>query len=179
MVDNIDEIIKALQRKVADKNHLEESQQQEKRTPTKTPPYITVGSGLATKQFPADVSIDAFEVFNELSKAQRVLFIEFKNILIQQNFDNWIKKYTVENPNIVFLSVKDHDNIRTELSKNRNGTTLVKKGVLKKIKNNVYMLNPYIFIPASNFGKIAAEWNELPSKRGKTSQPEELKEDQL
>lgn len=172
MVNDIDKLAKAEQQKIAEeKSNL---------ATKKSPPYITVGNGLATKQFPADVSVDAFEVFNQLSKAQRGLFIKFKNILVQQNFDNWINKEAVDNPNIVYLSgIEDHDTIRAEMSKNRNGTELEEKAVLKKIRNNVYMLNPYIFIPASSFGKIASEWHALPSKRKKPTQTAKQQEDQL
>lgn len=170
MDENLKKIIENARQKVAEEKSNDEASNptQVKKLYSKSPPYITVGNGLATKQYPADLSIDAFEVFNDLSRAQRGLFIKFKNILVKQNFDNWIAKNTVANPNIVYLSgTEDHDNIRAEMSKNRNGTNLEKKGVLKKIKNNVYMLNPFIFIPANNFGSIAKAWDELPSKKSK------------
>ncbi len=130
-----------------------------------TPPYIIVGNGVSTKEFSADVVIDAFEVFSELSKTQQRLFIWLKDILVNQYMDNYYAKRTVENPNLVRLDRskenEHHQRIRTMMGQNRNGSELVEKGVLKKVRNGVYMLNPYIFIPANEFQSIAEIWEDL------------------
>jgi hypothetical protein len=131
----------------------------------KKPPYIVVGNGFATKAFPEKVSKDAFKVFSELSKAQQGLFIDFKEILVHQQMDNHYKKQEAENPNFIRIeSDKDnhlHQSIKKRMAENKNGTQLEEKEVLKKIKNGRYMLNPYIFIPASNFKEVAKIWEAL------------------
>ena len=140
----------------------------EKTTKSKQPPWIKLGSGLTTKKFPEGTSVDALKVFSELSKDQRQLFIDFKDILSQQTMDNIQAKRSVDNPNLVPLSrSKDnefHRDIRDRMSQRKNGTTLEEKGVLKRLKIGVYMLNPYIFIPSGDFEKVAKIWEELPAK---------------
>lgn len=137
----------------------------QKKTKAKTPPYITVGNGVATKDFPEDVTMDAFKVFSKLSQAQQRLFIELKDIYVQQNMTNWQAKRTVDNPNLVVLDKnkenEHHQTIRTRMSQNRNGTKLEQTGILKKVKNGIYMLNPYVFIPPYNFDKAVKEWKEI------------------
>ena len=128
----------------------------------KKPPYITVGNGLATKDFPEKVAMDAFKVFSTLTKEQQDLFIDLKDIYVQQNMNNHQKQRTVENPNKVVLDKnKDndlHQSIKKRMGQRRNGTELESKGVLKKLKPGNYMLNPYIFIPPYEFKKVAAIW---------------------
>lgn len=131
----------------------------------KNPPYITVGNGVATKEFPAEVAMDAFKVFSKLSKAQQELFIAIKDIYVTQNMTNWQGKHKAENPNLVYLDKtkenEGHQYIKDKMGRNRNGSTLQELGVLKKVKNGVYMLNPYIFIPPYDFKKVAELWKEL------------------
>jgi len=131
----------------------------------KTPPYITVGNGIATKTFPENVAKDAFKVFRTLTKEQQDLFIDLKDVYVQQNMSNYQKQRTVDNPNNVVLDKnKDndlHQSIKKRMGQRRNGTELEAKGVLKKLKPGNYMLNPYIFIPPYDFKKVAAIWDEL------------------
>lgn len=131
------------------------------------PPYIVVGNGVVTKEFSADMVMDAFEVFSELSKAQQRLFIWLKDILVNQNMDNFVNRRTVDNPNLVRLDRgkgnEDHLRIRTMMGDNRNGSKLEEKRVLKKVERGVYMLNPYIFIPPDDFAEVARQWEELTS----------------
>jgi hypothetical protein len=138
-----------------------------KKSRDKKPPFIVVGNGFATKKFPENVSQDAFKIFNDLSKAQRELFIDFKDLLVQQQMESHYGRKEVENPNLIRVeNDKDndlHNSIRDRMSKNRNGAMLEEKGVLKKIKNGRYMLNPYIFIPANNFEEVAQIWDDLKS----------------
>lgn len=133
------------------------------------PPYVSLGSGLATRKFPEGVSIDALEVFSDLSKEQQRLFIYFKDVLVEQMMERYQSKRTVENPNKVPLSKNPdnelHQRIRSLISVRKNGTILEEKGVLKRIKVGVYMLNPYIFIPPLvDFDEVAKIWEELLAK---------------
>jgi hypothetical protein len=134
----------------------------------KKPSYIVVGNGIATKAFPEKVSKDAFKVFSELSKAQQGLFIDFKEILVQQQMNSRYKKQETESPNFIrIVSDKDnylHQSIKKRMAVNKNGSTLEEKEVLQKIKNGHYMLNPYIFIPANNFKEAAKIWEELAAR---------------
>jgi len=131
----------------------------------KTPPYITVGNGLTTKDFPENVAKDAFKVFRALTKEQQGLFIDLKDIYIQQNMSNFQKRRRVDNPNNVVLEKNKendlHQSIKKRMGQRCNGTELEAKGVLKKLKPGNYMLNPYIFIPPYDFKKVAAIWDEL------------------
>jgi hypothetical protein len=137
----------------------------EKKKKGSSPPYIVVGNGMATKEFPTDAVIDAFEVFSELPKAQQRLFIWLKDILVYQNMDNHYAKRRVENPNLIKLDKnkenEEHQRIRKLMSENRNGSELGAKGVIKKMKIGVYMLNPYIFIPPYDFQAVAELWKGL------------------
>jgi hypothetical protein len=138
----------------------------QKKRKDRTPPFISVGNGKSSKSCPEDRTIDAFETFAQLSRAQQILFIELKDILIEQNLDNHYAKRKVENPNLVNLQKKMnplHQSIRTRMSQNRNRKTLERKGVLKQVKPGQYVLNPYLFIPAHSFEKVAQIWKELPT----------------
>lgn len=130
----------------------------------KKPPYITVGNGISTKDFPAEVAMDAFKVFGKLSKTQQELFIDMKDIYVTQNMTNWQNKFKAENPNLVYLNKskenEEHQNIKKRMGQNRNGSKLQELGVLIKVKNSVYMLNPYIFIPPYDFKKVSELWKE-------------------
>lgn len=140
----------------------------EKKKSSGGPPYVTLGSGLATKKFPEGTSVDALQVFSELSNEQQRLFIYFKDVLVEQMMDNYQAKRSVENPNKVPLSKNPdnelHQRIRSLIGKHKNGTTLEEKGVLKRLKIGVYMLNPYIFIPSGDFEKVAKIWEEISTK---------------
>jgi len=141
----------------------------QKKKSSNTPPYITVGNGFSTKNFPVEVVVDAFKVFSELSKAQQGLFVDLKDILVDQNMNNHYKKRKVDNPNLIILERSKsnlvHQKIRTKMSQNRNRKALETKGVLKQINPGRYMLNPYIFIPYNDFEEVAKIWEELPPKQ--------------
>jgi hypothetical protein len=140
----------------------------QKKKVDKKPSYIIVGNGVATKAFPAAVTMDAFRVFSSLTKEQQGLFIDLKDIYVQQNLDNYQKQRTVENPNKIVLDKnKDnelHQSIKARMGNRRNCTTLEEKGVLKKIKTGIYMLNPYLFIPSDDFKQIAEIWADLTTR---------------
>lgn len=133
----------------------------------KKPPYIAVGNGFETKGFPKGVSMDTFKILCGLSKAQQRLFVDFKDLLVQQRVSNGRRKQDVDKINVVRVeNDKDndlHQDVKKRLSDHKNGTKLEEEGVLKKIKTGSYMLNPYIFIPPDSFKEVAQKWDELNS----------------
>ena len=134
----------------------------------KVPPFLVIGNGKATKDFPEDVAIDAIRVLSTLSPTQIGLIAELKDILVNQTIGNHYKKRRVDNPNQIVLDKnKDnelHKSIRTRMSENKNGTKLQELGVLKQPKPGTYMLNPYMFIPPYEFKRIAEIWKEMKTK---------------
>ncbi|MCP3684807.1 MAG: hypothetical protein GY861_19235 [bacterium] len=131
---------------------------------SKSPPYITVGNGIATKAFPDSVAVDTIRVLNELTKEQRGLVADLKDILVEQWMSDHYSNRISKNPNLITLQRKGnnecHDNISKRMSEHRNCTELTEKGVLVKVKNRQYMLNPYMFIPSKDFKQIEELWRE-------------------
>lgn len=134
----------------------------------KKPPFVVIGNGKATKDFPEDVVIDAIRVLSKLSPTQVGLIADLKDILINQNIRNHYKKRRVDNPNLIVLDKnKDnelHKSIRTRMSDNKNGAKLQELGVLKQLKPGAYMLNPYMFIPPYEFKRVAQIWKDMTTK---------------
>lgn len=130
----------------------------------KSPPYITVGNGIATKAFPKNLVIDTFRVLNELTKEQRELVADLKDILVQQQMKAHYSNKNIKKQNIITLEGKNkndiHDHISKKMSEHRNCTELEKKGVIVKLKNRQYMLNPYMFIPSKDFKHVSEIWEE-------------------
>jgi hypothetical protein len=140
----------------------------QKKKNSKTPPYITVGNGLSTTNFSKEVVVDAFKAFSELSKTQQGLFVDLKDILVQQQMTNHYSKRKVDNPNLVILERNKnnlvHQNIRTKMGQNLNRKILEKVGILIQIKPGQYMLNPYVFIPSTDFKEVVGIWEVLVGK---------------
>jgi len=134
----------------------------------KVPPFIVLGNGKASRDFPEDVAIDAIKIFSKLSPKQMDILVELKDILVNQTIANHYKKRRVDNPNLIVLERnKDnelHKSIRRTMGDNSNGTKLQKLGVLKQLKPGTYMLNPYMFIPPYEFKRVAQIWKEIPTK---------------
>ena len=134
----------------------------------KAPPFLVIGNGRASKDFPEDVAIDAIRVLSKLSPTQLGLIADLKDILVNQTITNHYSKQRVHNPNLIVLDKnKDnelHKSIRTRMSDNKNGTKLQELRVLKQPKPGTYMLNPYMFIPPYEFKRIAEIWKEMPTK---------------
>ena len=131
----------------------------------KVPPFLVIGNGKATKDFPEDVAIDAIRVLSKLSPTQVGLIAELKDILVNQTIRNHYSKRRADNPNLIVLDKnKDnelHKSIRTRMSDNKNGSKLQELGVLKQLKPGTYMLNPYMFIPPYEFKRIAQIWKDM------------------
>ena len=134
----------------------------------KSPPYIVVGNGISTKDYPDELVMDAFKVFADLTSAQQRLVILLKDILIQQNLKNRGARTKADNPNLIKLHRGNHDEvhqeIKSKMGQNKNGSTLEEKRVLKKVRNGQYMLNPFMFPPAEGFPQVLKIWDELPKK---------------
>lgn len=134
----------------------------------KVPPFIVIGNGKATKDFPEDVAIDAIRVLSKLSPTQVGLIAELKDILVNQTIRNHYSKRRVDNPNQIVLDKnKDnelHKSIKARMSENKNGAKLQELGVIKQIKPGTYMLNPYMFIPPYEFKRVAQIWKDMPTK---------------
>lgn len=139
----------------------------------KSPPYIVVGNGISTKDYPDELVMDAFNVFADLTSTQQRLVILLKDILIQQNLKNRGARTKAENPNLIKLHRGNHDEvhqeIKSKMGQNRNGSTLEEKKVLKKVRNGQYMLNPFMFPPSEGFSQVAKIWDELPTKTNANS----------
>ncbi|NRQ01301.1 hypothetical protein [Marinobacterium sp. xm-d-530] len=131
----------------------------------KTPPFLVIGNGKASKEFPEDVAIDAIGVLSKLSPKQMGIVIDLKDILVNQNIWNFYRKRRVHNPNLIVLDKNKenelHKSIRTRMSDNKNGAKLQELEVLQQIKPGTYMLNPYMFIPPYEFKRVAQIWKDM------------------
>jgi hypothetical protein len=134
----------------------------------KVPPFLVIGNGKATKDFPEDVAMDAIKILSNLSPKQIGIVVDLKDILVNQTIRNHYRKRRVDNPNLIVLAKnKDnelHKSIRTRMSENKNGTKLQELGVLKQPKPGTYMLNPYMFIPPYEFKRVAQIWKDMRTK---------------
>ncbi len=134
----------------------------------KVPPFLVIGNGKASKDFPEDVAIDAIGVLSKLSPKQMSIVVDLKDILVNQNIWNFYRKRRVHNPNLIILDKnKDnelHKSIKARMWDNKNGTKLQELGVLKQLKSGTYMLNPFMFIPPYEFKRIAQIWKDMPTK---------------
>lgn len=137
-----------------------------KRKKAKSPPYTTIGNGMTTKDFKSGLVVDALRVFGALNPTQQIIVLHFRDALNTANMQAKQNKRPVERPNEVILSSIDPQDqaIKKMLRDNSNSIKLVEKGVIKKLKSNHYMVNPYMFIPPENFDKIAETWHNLEPK---------------
>lgn len=136
-----------------------------KRTTEDKPPYIVIGNGNTSKIFTADVAIDALAVFATLSPKQQEIVLLLRDEMVRNNVEAHYKKIQQANPNEIHLShtVTDEvaNRIKKLLSENGNNKALKEKKVMRKIRSNVYMLNPFMFIPAYKFAETAQLWQSL------------------
>lgn len=147
-----------------------------KTTDEAKPPYILVGNGNYSKTFPEEVVIDAFAVFASLSPKQQEIVLLLRDEMVRNNVEAYYKKTQLTNPNEIHLShtVTDEvvQKIKKLLGQNGNNKALIDKRVMRKIKPNVYMLNPFMFIPAYKFAETAQIWQSL-EKPAKTPAPDQ------
>ena len=139
-----------------------------KQTNDNLPPYLIVGNGRSSKEYPEHIVIDTFRVMSNLSPDLRWLFINLIDILVTQNINNRYPKRRVENPNLIILEKnKDnelHKSIKKKMSENGNRRKLEEQRVLKQVKPGTYMLNPHMLIPSEDFKRIAQIWKDMPTK---------------
>lgn len=134
-----------------------------KSTTEDKPPYIVIGNGNTSKTFKQDVVMDTLAVFASLSPKQQKIVILFRDEMIRNQMEAFQKKIQLANPNEIHLSHTTTDEVaplvKGLLRANGNGKTLADKKVLRKIKTNVYMLNPFMFIPAYKFAETVQIWD--------------------
>lgn len=161
MENIIDEAIKTL------KGNEELTVKYSRTKKSKTPPYLIIGNGRTTKDFKEDVVVDAFELIGELSKQQLQIFLYFKNLVIERNLDYYNRKALDITPNYIIIPSSSLDTeakrIKGLMRTNGNGKRLVELQIVRKIKANHYMVNPYLLIPNDNFLVAAANWEKLAS----------------
>jgi hypothetical protein len=145
-----------------------------KTTTESKPPYIVIGNGNTNKTFKEDVVMDALAVFATLSPNQQQIVMLLRDEMVRNQINAVQKKIQLPNPNEIHLSHTVTDevakNVKKRLSENRNSKALKEKKVMRKIRNNIYMLSPYMFIPAYKLAETAQIWHSL-EKPDKTSAP--------
>ena len=120
------------------------------------PSYTMVGNGIATKH---GTSLDVLKVCGELNQAEIKLLCFFRDVFAKNAMN---KK---ENPNkIEPLSWAEFDKyLATALKKNY--VHMEYMDVVIRVKRGIYMVNPLMFIPSTNFTKILAEWQQYKGKQ--------------
>jgi hypothetical protein len=139
------------------------------------PYYITIGNGKTSKSFKQDVVMDAMAVFASLSPKQQEVVLLLRDEMIRNQINAFQSKTQLDNPNEIHLSHtttnETAEKIKSLLRANGNGKALNDKKVLRKVKPKVYMLNPFMFIPAYKFAETVAKWNA--AEKTKTKEPED------
>lgn len=144
-----------------------------KSTTEDKPPYLVIGNGNTSKIFKQDVVMDTLAVFASLSPKQQQIVLLLRNEMIRNQMEAFQKKTQLANPNEIHLSHTTTDEVaplvKDLLRANGNGKILTDKKVLRKIKTNVYMLNPFMFIPAYKFAETVQLWDSLEAKQKKAA----------
>ncbi|NCB97514.1 MAG: hypothetical protein EOM36_04080 [Bacteroidia bacterium] len=120
------------------------------------PSYTMVGNGIATKH---GTSLDVLKVCGELNQAEIKLLCFFRDVFAKNAMNK------EENPNkIEPLSWVEFDKyLATALKKNYVHMEYI--DVVIRVKRGIYMVNPLMFIPSTNFTKILAEWQQYKGKQ--------------
>ena len=120
------------------------------------PSYTMVGNGIATKH---GTSLDVLKVCGELNQAEIKLLCFFRDVFAKNAMNK------EENPNkIEPLSWVEFDKyLATALKKNYVHMEYI--DVVIRVKRGMYMVNPLMFIPSTNFTKILAEWQQYKGKQ--------------
>lgn len=120
------------------------------------PSYTMVGNGITTKH---GTSLDVLKVCGELNQAEIKLLCFFRDVFAKNAMNK------EENPNkIEPLSWAEFDKyLATALKKNY--VHMEYMDVVIRVKRGVYMVNPLMFIPSTNFTKILAEWQQYKGKQ--------------
>ena len=120
------------------------------------PSYTMVGNGITTKH---GTSLDVLKVCGELNQAEIKLLCFFRDVFAKNAMNK------EENPNkIEPLSWVEFDKyLATALKKNYVHMEYI--DVVIRVKRGIYMVNPLMFIPSTNFTKILAEWQQYKGKQ--------------
>ena len=120
------------------------------------PSYTMVGNGIATKH---GTSLDVLKVCGELNQAEIKLLCFFRDVFAKNAMNK------EENPNkIEPVSWAEFDKyLATALKKNY--VHMEYMDVVIRVKRGIYMVNPLMFIPSTNFTKILAEWQQYKGKQ--------------
>ena len=120
------------------------------------PSYTMVGNGITTKH---GTSLDVLKVCGELNQAEIKLLCFFRDVFAKNAMNK------EENPNkIEPLSWAEFDKyLATALKKNY--VHMEYMDVVIRVKRGIYMVNPLMFIPSTNFTKILAEWQQYKGKQ--------------
>ena len=133
-----------------------------KKSKESKPPYSIIGNGKESKKFLGQPVVDTLAVFGALSPSQQKIVIHFRDHIEKKKLEAYYAKTKLENPNLIQLSKsqKEYEDqeIKSLLRANNNGKRLVEEKIIKKIKTNEYMLNPYMFIPHSDILEVIALW---------------------
>ena len=117
-----------------------------KSTTEEKPPYIVIGNGNTSKKFTQDVVMDTLAVFATLSPKQQLIVLHLRDEMVRNQINAFHKKIQLPNPNEIYLSqitaLDVVQQVKKLLSENGNNKALVDKKVMRKIRNNVYMLSP-------------------------------------
>jgi hypothetical protein len=136
-----------------------------KREKQKLPPFVLMGSGEPSKTYSSDDVVDALAILSELSPHQLKIVFYFKNEIVRQQIIAHHTNNIDKDAHTVFIPKSTADKVAVEirklLSQNKNGKILVEKQVVKKIKNGVYMMNPFFIIPSQGFNEILKKWNAI------------------
>lgn len=147
------------------KNNEEIEVKYSKKKKSKTPRYLTIGSGMTSKDFKENVVVDAFAVIGQLSKQQLEIFLYLRDLRVEKDLEHYNSKAINKKPNTVSIpKFKDDERAKQtkeNLRKNNNGKTMIELGIIKKVKAGVYMINPYLLIPNDNFDEVAKQWDEI------------------
>lgn len=139
-----------------------------KSTTEDKPPYIVIGNGKTSRVFQDDVVMDTLAVFASLSPKQQQIVILLRDEMIINQMTAYRMNTQLTNPNEIHLSHTTTDEVaplvKGLLRDNGNGKILANKQVLRKVKKNVYMLNPFMFIPPYKFAETAQFWHGLAAK---------------
>jgi hypothetical protein len=132
---------------------------------SKSPQYLAIGNGVATQNFPADVVVDALELFGALTKEQQGIVLFLKDRMVMERMAAYQSNQTMTNPNAVTLRRSDFEEedqrIRDLLRAHQNRKTLIEKNIIREIgKKGELMLNPFMFIPPNDFDSVRAIWDE-------------------
>ena len=119
------------------------------------PSYTMVGNGITTKH---GTSLDVLKVCGQLNQAEINLLCFFRDAFSKNAMNR------EENPNkIEPTGWAEFDKyLATALKKNYSHMEYLE--IVARLKRGIYMVNPLMFIPSTNYARILAEWDAAKGK---------------